>query len=83
MESIFYFLKVVYIGFFVEIGIVLEIRFRRDIVDIVFDIFMCILYKFDVGILIVGSYCEGFRFLLFDMDFMVWFFVIKVISDFF
>lgn len=82
MESILHLSKAVYIGLSVEIGTASEIRFRRDTVDTASDIFMCIPHKFDVGILIAGSYREGFRFPSSDMDFMAWPFVIKVISDF-
>lgn len=81
MESITYLSKAVYIGLSVEIGTATEVRFRRDTVDTSFDIFICLMHKFNGEILIVGSCREGFRFPSSDMDFMTWSFFMKVISD--
>lgn len=81
MESITHLSKAVYTGLSVEIGTASEVQFRRDTVDTSFDIYNCLNHKFNIDLLIAGSYREGFRFSSSDMDFMAWTFFMKVISD--
>lgn len=81
MESITHLSKAVYTGLSVEIGTASEVQFRRDTVDTSFDIYNCLNHKFNIDVLIAGSYREGFRFSSSDMDFMAWTFFMKVISD--
>lgn len=76
----------VYEGFCRELGILIEVKFRRVVIDIIEDLLdiscVCIkkrYYKFKLS----GSFCEGFRLKIFDIDCMIWCISDKVICSFF
>lgn len=76
----------VYEGFCGELGILIKVRFRREVIDIIEDLlsisnvfFENRCYKFKLS----GSFCEGFRLKIFDIDIFVWCLSDKVVFNFF
>lgn len=76
----------VYEGFCGELGILIEVRFRREVIDIFEDLLgigNVFIEKRYYKLKLSGSFCEGFRLKIFDEDIMYWCISDKVICNFF
>lgn len=84
MDYFFNVVEIVFIGLCCRLGILIQVIIRREIMDIL-EIILSLIKKGNSYFIymISGSYRDGFRFELLDLDMMFWYINNKVICEMF